>query len=67
MTDHEKEIIKYRFGIYGGYARTLKEVSKILNISKERVRFLEDSALHKLQNAENKESVSDFMICAGSC
>ena len=64
MTDHEREVIRLRFGMNGGYARTLEEVSRILNVSVERVRQLEENALRKLRNAEYKEFVQDFTMCA---
>ena len=62
MTDHEREVIRLRFGMNGGYARTLEEVSRILHVSVERVRQLEENALRKLRNTEYKEFVQDFTM-----
>jgi len=66
MTGHEKAVIKLRFGMCGGYARTLEEVGTILNISTERVRHLEESALRKLQSFERGEYLHDLMMCVST-
>ena len=63
MTDHEKEVIRLRFGLKDGYARTLEEVSSILNVSVERVRQLEENALNKLRNADFREITHNSPLC----
>ena len=50
LTEREKKIIELRFGLIDGRQRTLEEVGKEFNLTKERIRQLENSALKKLRN-----------------
>jgi len=50
LTYREREIIKLRYGIGGGYAYTLAEVAKIFKVTRERVRQVEAKAMRKLQH-----------------
>jgi len=49
LNERERHIIRHRFGILGGPERTLEEIAGILNLSRERVRQLENNAKSKLR------------------
>ncbi|HEY7782245.1 MAG TPA: RNA polymerase sigma factor RpoD/SigA, partial [Ktedonobacterales bacterium] len=49
LTEREREIVRMRFGIEDGHARTLREVGRELRLSRERVRQIETSALARLR------------------
>ena len=61
LTDREKAIIKRRFGIGQSRPETLEEIGKSLNISRERVRQLEASALKKLRNPRRAAMLKEFI------
>lgn len=50
LTPREKEIIQYRYGLIDGKAYTLEQIGKKFNLTKERIRQVEDGALRKLRN-----------------
>ena len=50
LDDKEREVIRFRFGMVDGKAKTLSEIGKIFDLSKERIRQIEDKALKKLRN-----------------
>ncbi len=50
LSDREREVIELRFGLKDGQAKTLEEVGKIFDVTKERIRQIEEKALHKLRN-----------------
>lgn len=50
LDDKEREVIRFRFGMIDGKAKTLSEIGKIFDLSKERIRQIEDKALKKLRN-----------------
>ena len=50
LEDRESDIIKYRYGLMDGEPRTLEEVGKIFDLTKERIRQIEAKALRKLRN-----------------
>ena len=49
LTDKERDIICLRFGLNGEYAHTLAEVGKIYNLSRERIRQIQNKAMKKLR------------------
>jgi RNA polymerase sigma factor (sigma-70 family) len=49
LSNQERQVICYRYGIVGGRPRTLKEVGRIMRISRERVRQIENQAKQKLR------------------
>jgi RNA polymerase primary sigma factor len=49
ITGREAEVLRLRYGLYSGHAMTLDEIGKRLKVTRERVRQIQKSALHKLQ------------------
>lgn len=60
VTEREKQVLNLRFGIVNGKPHTLAEVSKILNVSRERVRQIEKDALDKLKKYALEEQKKDL-------
>jgi RNA polymerase primary sigma factor len=57
LDDREKKIILERFGLHGGKAKTLEDISKDFGVTRERIRQLQNIALGKLRRAlSNKEN-----------
>lgn len=61
LDEREREIIKLRYGLEGVEPKTLEEVGEMLNISRERVRQLEQRALKKLKAIALKKHLQDFL------
>lgn len=61
LSDKEKQIITYRFGINNTMPKTLEQLGKIMGYSKERIRQLEDSALLKLRQKQELRHFRDFI------
>ncbi|MFC2061461.1 RNA polymerase sigma factor RpoD/SigA [Elusimicrobiota bacterium] len=59
VTEREKEVIKLRFGVGASHPHTLQDVGEKLNISRERVRQIQDKALSKLRKAAVKLSKNE--------
>ncbi|MCB5230062.1 MAG: RNA polymerase sigma factor RpoD [Candidatus Cloacimonas sp.] len=55
LTPREERVIRLRFGIDDGYHRTLEEVGNIFNVTRERIRQIEDKALRKLKHPTRSE------------
>lgn len=55
LTPREERVIRLRFGIDDGYHRTLEEVGNIFNVTRERIRQIEDKALKKLKHPTRSE------------
>jgi len=62
LTEREKMILIYRFGLYGHKPETLEEVGKRFNITRERVRQIENKALRKLRHPSRSRKIRDFLI-----
>lgn len=60
LSDREKEVILYRFGIGKEKSETLEEIGKRLGISKERVRQIESAALRKLRNPRRAKILKEL-------
>ncbi|MCL2743131.1 MAG: sigma-70 family RNA polymerase sigma factor [Planctomycetaceae bacterium] len=61
LTHREREIIKLRYGLENGYSYTLEEVGKIFQVTRERVRQIEQSAVEKLQKPGRCKALAAFM------
>ncbi len=60
LEDREKEILKLRYGLEDGHPRTLKDVARVFNITRERVRQIEIKALEKLKHPSRKQELKKF-------
>lgn len=61
LSEREKKILTYRFGINGETPRTLEQLGEIMGYSKERIRQLEDSALTKIRQQKELSHFRDFI------
>ena len=61
LTDREKKVLKLRFGLEDGKARTLEEVGKSFNVTRERIRQIEAKALRKLRHPSRSKKLKDCL------
>ncbi len=61
LTSREERVIRLRFGIDDGYHRTLEEVGNIFNVTRERIRQIEDKALKKLRHPTRSNILMKFI------
>ena len=61
LTEREKKVLTLRFGLEDGRARTLEEVGKEFNVTRERIRQIEAKALRKLRNPVRSKRIRDFL------
>ena len=61
LTDRESKVLKLRFGLDDGRARTLEEVGKEFNVTRERIRQIEAKALRKLRHPSRSRKLKDFL------
>ena len=61
LTPREERVLKLRFGLEDGRARTLEEVGKEFNVTRERIRQIEAKALRKLRHPSRSRRLKDFM------
>ena len=61
LTPREEKVLKLRFGIEDGRARTLEEVGKEFNVTRERIRQIEAKALRKLRHPSRSKKLKDFL------
>ena len=61
LTTREERVIRLRFGIDDGYHRTLEEVGNIFQVTRERIRQIEDKALKKLRHPSRAAVLQQFM------
>lgn len=62
LTDREEKVLRLRFGLEDGKTRTLEEVGKEFNVTRERIRQIEAKALRKLKHPSRSRRLRDFMI-----
>ena len=60
LTEREREVLTYRFGLKDGYSRTLEEVGKIFNVTRERIRQIEAKALRKMRHPTRLRQLHGF-------
>ena len=61
LKDRERQVIVMRFGLEDGHPRTLEEVGKSFNVTRERIRQIEAKALRKLRNPVRSKRIRDFL------
>ena len=61
LKDRERQVIILRFGLEDGHPRTLEEVGKEFNVTRERIRQIEAKALRKLRNPVRSKRIRDFL------
>ena len=62
LTEREQKVLTLRFGLEDGRARTLEEVGKEFNVTRERIRQIEAKALRKLRHPSRSKRLKDFLI-----
>ena len=62
LTDRERQVVDFRFGLSDGYSRTLEEVGRLFNVTRERIRQIEAKALRKLRHPSRMKSLGDFRL-----
>lgn len=63
LTPREAKVLKLRFGLIDGRQRTLEEVGKEFNVTRERIRQIEAKALRKLRHPSRSKKLKDFLDC----
>ncbi len=61
LTPREEHVLKLRFGLEDGRARTLEEVGQKFNITRERIRQIEAKALRKLRHPSRSKKLKDYL------
>ncbi len=61
LKERERQVIELRFGLKDGHPRTLEEVGKEFNVTRERIRQIEAKALRKLRNPVRSKKIRDFL------
>ena len=61
LTSREAKVLKLRFGLEDGKSRTLEEVGKEFNVTRERIRQIEAKALRKLRHPSRSKKLKDYM------
>lgn len=61
LTEREKKVLTLRFGLEDGRARTLEEVGKEFDVTRERIRQIEAKALRKLRHPSRSKKLKDFL------
>ncbi|MCL2220852.1 MAG: RNA polymerase sigma factor RpoD [Oscillospiraceae bacterium] len=62
LTPREEKVLKLRFGIEDGRTRTLEEVGREFNVTRERIRQIEAKALRKLRHPSRSKKLKDFLF-----
>ena len=61
LTSREEKVLRLRFGLDDGRARTLEEVGKEFNVTRERIRQIEAKALRKLRHPSRSKKLKDYL------
>ena len=61
LTPREEKVIRLRYGIDDGKPRTLEEVGREFNVTRERIRQIEAKALRKLRHPSRSKKLKDFL------
>ena len=61
LNDREKEVVRMRFGLIDGRARTLEEVGRAFGVTRERIRQIESKTLAKLRHPQRSDKLRDYL------
>jgi len=61
LTEREEKVLRLRFGLDDGRSRTLEEVGKEFNVTRERIRQIEAKALRKLRHPSRSKKLKDYL------
>ena len=61
LTEREQKVLKLRVGLEDGRARTLEEVGKRFDVTRERIRQIEAKALRKLRHPSRSKKLKDYL------
>jgi RNA polymerase primary sigma factor len=61
LTPREKKVLVLRFGLDDGRSRTLEEVGREFNVTRERIRQIEAKALRKLRHPSRSKKLKDYL------
>ena len=61
LTDREENVLRLRFGLDDGKMRTLEDVGKVFNVTRERIRQIEAKALRQLRHPSRSKQLKDFI------
>ena len=61
LTEREQRVLRLRFGMDDGKARTLEEVGKEFDVTRERIRQIEAKALRKLRHPSRSRKLKDYL------
>ena len=65
LTPREEKVLRLRFGLDDGRARTLEEVGREFNVTRERIRQIEAKALRKLRHPSRSKKLKDYLDSTG--
>ena len=61
LTERERKVLILRYGLEGEVPKTLEEVGKIFNVTRERIRQIEAKAIRKLHHPNRRKKLSDYL------
>ena len=61
LTEREQQVLRLRFGLNDGRARTLEEVGTVFHVTRERIRQIEAKALRKLRHPSRSRKLKDYL------
>ena len=61
LSEREQQVLRLRFGIDDGRTRTLEEVGKVFDVTRERIRQIESKAIRKLKHPSRSKKLKDFL------
>jgi len=65
LTDRERQVLEQRFGLVDGYSRTLEEVGRQFQVTRERIRQIEAKALRKMRHPTRIRQLEGFLEAPG--
>jgi RNA polymerase primary sigma factor len=66
LTEREREVLEQRFGLKDGYSRTLEEVGRQFQVTRERIRQIEAKALRKMRHLTRIRKLEGFIELPGA-